>query len=183
MSFGGSVLKRVVLQAACAAIVAGWASPAWAQEDVLPKTTIMGGYSFMVDRSWQERLPLGWVAALSQRISDRVSIVGEASGSYGKFADTNFTIERYAFLGGVKWQSSGAEGLVVFLQGLAGLSRQAGDVGILNGFLLQPGGGVDLRVTERMSFRAFADYRWLHEDGVRWNQYRAGGGVVINLRR
>lgn len=162
------------------AMMLGASVPAWAQQEGAATTTVMGGYSFLNDKSWAENLPLGWVAAISQRIGERASIVGEAGGSYGKYGNTNFTIERYAFLGGVKFQ--GGEGIMPFVQIMAGLSRQAGDVGVLNGFAFQPGGGVDLRLTDRLSARGFADYRWIHEDGTHWNQFRVGGGIVYNLR-
>jgi len=150
----------------------------------------MGGYSYLVDRSWQEKLPIGLVAALSHRFNETSSLVFEASGQRGKYLDTKFNIERWAFLGGLKLQSTGGgEALMPFVQALAGLSRQAGDVGILNGLLLQAGGGVDLRFGERFSLRAFADYRWLRERSgeggtmAHYNQYRVGGGVVYAIRR
>ena len=175
------VASRVLLTAG---LLSAFAAPAWAQEDVPAKTTLMGGYSFMIDRSWQERLPYGLVAALAHRFNETASIVGEVSGQRGKYGDTRFEIDRWAFLGGLKLQSTGGgEALMPFVQVLTGLSRQAGDVGIQHGFLVQAGGGVDLRFKERWSLRAFADYRWLREDGVNWNQYRAGGGVVYAIRR
>ena len=148
----------------------------------------MGGYSYLVDRSWQEKLPYGLVAALSHRFTETGSVVAEVSGSRGKLGTSNFTVDRWAFLGGLKLQSTGGgEALMPFVQVLTGLSRQAGDPGILNGFLVQAGGGIDLRFRERWSLRAFADYRWLREshDDVagNFNQYRAGGGIVYALRR
>ena len=151
----------------------------------------MGGYSYLVDRSWQEKLPYGLVAALSHRFTETASFVGEVSGNRGKLGTTRFEVDRWAFLGGVKLQSTGGgEALMPFVQVLTGLSRQAGDVGIRNGFLVQAGGGIDLRFRERWSLRAFADYRWLREPrsspndpGPNFNQYRAGGGIVYALRR
>ena len=152
------------------------------------KTTLMGGYSFMIDRSWQERLPYGLVAALAHRLNETTSVVFEASGQRGRYLATDFFIERWAFLGGLKLQSTGGgEALMPFVQVLAGLSRQAGDVGVLHGFVFQGGGGIDLKFRERWSLRAFADYRFLRETAVSTpensNQYRVGGGVVFALRR
>ena len=165
-------------------LLAAFAGPAWAQEDVPAKTTLMGGYSYMVDRSWSQNLPYGLVAALAQRFNETSSVVFEVSGQRGKSGTTNFNIDRWAFLGGLKLQSTGGgEALMPFIQVLTGLSRQAGDVGILNGFLLQAGGGIDLKFRERFSLRAFADYRLLREAGTRWNQYRVGGGLVYAIRR
>ncbi len=75
---------------------------------------------------------------------------------------------------------------------MAGLSRQAGDVGIVNGLALQPGGGVDLPFGERLSVRVFGDYRYVRERDhslatgpawVNYNQYRVGGALVWVLVR
>ena len=138
----------------------------------------------MIDRSWQEKLPYGLIAALSHRLNETNSVVFEASGQRGKYGNTHFNIDRWAFLGGFKLQSTGGgEALMPFIQVLTGLSRQAGDVGIVHGFILQGGGGMDLRFRERWSLRVFADYRWLRELGLHWNQYRVGGGIVYALRK
>ena len=161
-----------------------FASPAAAQDDVPAKTTLMGGYSYMVDRSWAQKLPYGLVAALAQRFNETSSVVFEVSGQRGKFSTTDFKIDRWAFLGGLKLQSTGGgESLMPFVQVLGGLSRQAGDVGIQNGLILQAGGGIDLKFRERWSLRAFADYRFLRELGLNWNQYRVGGGIVYAIRK
>jgi len=181
-------LRRCVVRVALSIVLlVGVTAPAFAQEDVPPKTTLMGGYSFMIDRSWESKMPYGLVAALSQRFSETGSLVFEASGQRGKL-DSGFKVERWAFLGGVKLQSTGGgEAVMPFVQFMAGLSRQAGDVGILNGAALQAGGGMDLRFKERWFLRAFADYRWIRETIItgprHWNQYRFGGGIVYALRK
>ena len=162
-----------------------------AQIDLLPRLTITGGYQYMLDKSWDEKLDKGWVAALAYRIGEITSVVAEGSGSYGKLTGTNWTIERYALLGGIKFQVGG-EGPRPFVQFMAGLSRQAGDVGIVNGLALQPGGGVDLPFGDRLSLRVFGDYRLIREKDrssatgpvwIRYNQYRLGGAVVWVLLR
>ena len=155
-----------------------------AQIDLLPRLTITGGYQYMLDKSWEgsEKLDKGWMAAVAYKIGEITSVVAEGSGSYGKVIGTNWTIERYGILGGVKFQVGG-EGPRPFVQFMGGLSRQAGDVGIVNGLALQPGGGVDLPFGERLSVRVFADYRLLREQGTRYNQYRVGGAVVWILVR
>lgn len=155
--------------------------PAWAQEGAAPKTTIMGGYTFLQDKSWDEIMPWGWIVGASQKLGERASVIGEMSASYGEYGETRHSIERWAFLGGIRLQ--GGEGLRPFVQAMAGLSRQAGDVGIQNGFLVQGGGGVDLVMNERFSLRGFGDYRLLYELGSYYNQFRFGGGIVYNIRK
>jgi hypothetical protein len=187
-----SITRATTLFALAVLLLAGTATSASAQDDLPAKTTIMGGYSFMIDRSWDENLPYGLVAALAQRFNETASLVFEASGQRGKYGATDFSIERWAFLGGLKLQSTGGgEALLPFIQVLGGLSRQAGDVGIQNGWIIQGGGGIDLRFHERFALRAFADYRFLRESqqdregkhGTNWNQYRFGGGLVIAIRK
>jgi hypothetical protein len=156
------------------------AAPAAAQEQH-PKTTIMGGYMFAQDKPWDENLPWGWIISASQLLGGRASVIGEISAGYGEYGETRFSIQRWAFLGGIRIQ--GGEGLRPFIQGMAGLSRQAGEVGIQDGFLMQAGGGVDLYLNERFSLRGYGDYRMLYELDAYYNQFRFGGGIVYNIRK
>jgi hypothetical protein len=145
-----------------------------------PSTNLTFGYQYMYDGSWSEHLLIGYFASITHRIKPTLALVGEAGGSNGQYKTTNFRIERYAFLGGLRLM--GGEGEVrPFFQVLAGYSRQGGDVGIANGIAVQPGGGADLAVTESLTIRAQADYRFLREDGHNYNQYRLSGGLIWYL--
>jgi hypothetical protein len=171
--------------------LAGTPSLVWAQvptappaarndEPVDPKWNISGGYTYLYDGSWKEHLRLGFVASVTRRITPTISLVGEGGGNHGLYGDTGFTIQRYAFLGGMRIH--GGEGEIrPFFQALVGYSRQGGDVGIANGLAVQPGGGADLKVNEWLTVRAQADYRFVREDGSNYNQYRFGGGIVWYL--
>jgi len=179
-----SLTRATTLIVLAVLLLACTPASASAQDDVPPRTTIMGGYSFMIDRSWDENLPYGLIAALAHRFNETASLVFEASGNRGNYRTTDFNIDRWAFLGGFKLQSTGGgEALMPFIQVLGGVSRQAGDVGILHGWIIQGGGGIDLRFHERFALRAFGDYRFLREDGLSWNEYRFGGGLVIAIRK
>jgi hypothetical protein len=179
--------------AAAVAMLSLFGTQAWAQQtappapvkDQSPAEPTMNlslAYAFMRDNSWEENLYYGWVATLSYRLGRNVSLVGEFGGGHGEFRDTGFTIQRYALLGGLKL--SGGEGNVrPFFQVLAGGARQGGDVGLAHGIVVQPGGGVDLTLNERWTFRVQGDFRWLREDEENWTQYRLSGGVVIYLGR
>jgi len=139
----------------------------------------MFGYQFMHDYSWDENLYWGAAITLSHRISRNVSLVGEASGSFGDTAN-GFSIQRFAFLGGAK--ITGGEGQVrPFFQVLAGLSRQGGEVGELNAGALQPGGGVDFFLNDKWTLRAQGDFRVIYEENEFRNAYRVMGGVVWYL--
>jgi hypothetical protein len=143
-------------------------------------TNVMFGYQYLHDSSWSENMYLGAAVTLSHRISRNVSLVGEASGSHGHYGTTGFTIQRYAFMGGLK--IAGGEGQVrPFFQVLTGLSRQGGDVGELNGAILQPGGGADFFLTDRWVLRAQGDFRVIYEEQEFRNAYRIMGGIVLYL--
>jgi hypothetical protein len=154
---------------------------AGAQELAPPRLTISAGYQFMHDPSWDTQLTLGWVGTITQKLNERTFVVAEGSGGYGEITG-GFMVERYAILGGFKVQPPG-DGPRIFIQALAGLSRQAGDPGIKNGFIAQPGGGVEWPVNARLNGRAFGDYRFLREDGQNYHGYRIGGALVFVLWR
>jgi hypothetical protein len=140
----------------------------------------MFGYQFFHDFDWNENMVLGWSATLSRRLRGNISIVGEASGSHGEYRNTGFTIQRYGFLGGLK--VSGGEGNIKpFFQVLGGMSRQGGDVGVLNAPAIQGGGGADFLVKERWTLRGQGDFRFIYEEGELRTAYRVTGGLVIYL--
>ena len=186
------MLRRLIVFCAVFASFISLPSRAWAQQPtappppraaeelVEPKWNIAGGYSYLYDGSWKEHLRLGFVASVTRRLTDNLSIVAEGGGHHGFYGDTGFTIQRYAFLGGMRIY--GGEGEIrPFFQALAGYSRQGGDVGIANGLAIQPGGGVDLVVNEWLTMRAQGDYRFIREDGSNYNQFRFSGSVVWYL--
>jgi hypothetical protein len=142
-----------------------------------PAWNLSGGYAYLYDGSWKEHLRLGFVASLTRRLTPTLSIVGEAGGDVGEYQTSGFTIQRFAFLGGVRLHAGEGE-VRPFFQVLAGYSRQGGDVGLANGIAVQPGGGVDLVMSESITLRAQGDYRYLREDGQNYSQYRIAGGLV-----
>jgi len=147
-----------------------------------PATNLSFGYAYMYDGSWKEHLLFGFVGSISHRIRPNLSIVGEVGGSHGEYRTTGFTIQRYAALGGIRL-TAGEGDVKPFFQALAGYSRQGGDVGIANGLVVQPGGGVDLVMSESLTLRAQGDYRFLREDGKNYAQYRISGGIIIFLKK
>lgn len=145
-----------------------------------PPTNLMLGYAYFHDFSWDEHLLYGWVLQLSQRVGKNISIVGEFGGSHGEYGSTGFTIQRYALLGGIRLY--GGEGRArPFFQVQAGASRQGGDVGIANGWALQPGGGAEFELNSRWSLRGQGDFRVIFEDGKHYNSYRFSGGIVLSI--
>ena len=141
---------------------------------------LMGGYSYLHDGAWDEDLFLGWMATLTYRLTTNVSIVGEIGGHHGEYGNTGFSIQRYALLGGMKI-TGGEDRIRPFFQFVAGGSRQGGDVGLATGIVVQPGGGADFMLTDKITLRAQGDFRWMLEDDELYTGYRVSGGIVIQL--
>ncbi len=93
--------RIAVLPFLCLSLLAVTPASAHAQIDLLPQLTISGGYQYMLDKSWEEKLDKGWIASVAWKIGEITSLVAEGSGSYGKLTGTSFTIERYGILGGI----------------------------------------------------------------------------------
>lgn len=188
------MLKRSFLILGLAMAVLSLASsPAWAQlptapppttpveeSTPTPPTNVLFGYAYFHDFSWSEHLFYGWVLQLSQRLTKNLSLVGEVGGSHGEYGSTGFSIQRYALLGGIRLY--GGEGRArPFFQVLAGASRQGGDVGIANGWAVQPGGGAEFELSPRWTLRGQGDFREIFEDGKHYNSYRFSGGIVLSI--
>lgn len=98
----------------------------------------------------------GWLAAVNAPADRSWMWVGEVSGTYhdGKSV--------HAFLGGARWADTHKR-VTLFAQGLAGLSRVSDGYSAnqlpLTGFTVQPGGGIDVTMTDRASLRVQFDYR------------------------
>jgi hypothetical protein len=177
-------VAAVVFACALAPGRAAWAQqptapppPKADQSPEAPKWDLSAGYAYLYDGSWKEHLRLGFLAALTRRISPTMSIVAEGGGDVGEYQTSGFTIQRFAALGGLRLHA-GEGDVRPFFQVLAGYSRQGGDVGIANGLAIQPGGGVDLVMSESLTIRAQGDYRYLREDGNNYSQYRISGGLI-----
>ena len=169
-------MKRFVLGVALAATVA--ASPVRAQGP--PTAEIAGGYQWVRDGDNDQTFPRGWfvsgAAVVSSRPKGRVSIVGELGESrfdeplQGGILSAGFSGSQLAYLGGVRF-GRGAGAIRPFVQALAGGARlsavfETEDLDfrlVLSDtvFVVQPGGGVDLAISDRVAVRLMADYRYL----------------------
>ena len=180
--------SKVFVAAVVVSCVFASGRQAWAQQPTAPPPkadqspqdpawNLSAGYAYLYDGSWKEHLRLGFVASLTRRLTPTMSIVGEAGGSLGEYQTSGFTIQRFAFLGGLRLHAGEGDVRPLF-QVLAGYSRQGGDVGLANGIAVQPGGGVDLVMSESLTLRAQGDYRYLRENGLNYSQYRISGGLI-----
>jgi hypothetical protein len=173
-------LRSVVTGVSALVLSFAVAAPAAAQEH---KGDVAFGYSLMHDSELEETFPMGWSFAVNGNLNDMFSVVGEIGGNYKTIdafgSDLNVSV--HTFMGGPRFRNERGK-VVPFAQVLAGMAR--GSVEYLgeseNGtdFAIQPGGGVDVRVTDRFGVRVQGDYRIITgEETV--NEFRfAVGGVL-----
>ncbi len=158
------------------------ASPASAQK----KPSVDVGVSWALLGESDMTLPAGWVASVAGHVTDHLAIVGEIGGNYksvitpGGYID----VSEHSFLGGGRYVFGRDAQLRPFAQTLVGMSRASfsrSEVGIsYNAFTVQPGAGIDFKVSPRVAVRLQTDFRWmtLQDIGSGW-QYRLAAGVVF----
>ena len=110
-------------------------------------------------------------------------------GSIGIGAVIDFGFHRYSegvvnlnvtsFMGGVRFTSFASDRVRPFGQFLAGAERCCGSTD----FAWQPGGGVDLVVTDTMNLRALVDFRVVRFEGQDFRETRFTFGVSLPLGR
>jgi hypothetical protein len=160
-----------------------------------------GGYAFVRDFRVKENFPLGWFASGAYNITDWLAAVGEAGGSYKSY---DFTLDSttfstntrlHTFLGGPRY-SQRVGGTTAFGQVLAGAARESGGTLIFRQSIatpqtklaLQPGAGIDIPLTERLSARLAGDYRRIfarrdNTDERDNDEIRLAVGLVVGLAR
>jgi len=156
--------------------------PVAAQE--VPKAEVFGGYS------WSGGNFHGWNASLTGNLNKRFGIVADFSGHYGSELGL-VRVEQHAhsFLFGPRLSFRGKR-LTPFVYGLFGTTRFAESAvisgqrlsAVSTGFSLAIGGGLDLKVNDRVAIRAFQlDYfRPIVNDEPN-HRGRLAFGVVLRL--
>jgi hypothetical protein len=157
--------------------------PVLAQD--VPKAEIFGGYS------WSGGNFHGWNASVTGNINKRFGIVADFSGHYGSDPGGPILVKQnaHSFLFGPRLSFRGKR-LTPFVYGLFGVTRFAESAvisgqhlsAVSTGFSLAIGGGLDVKVNDRIAIRAFQlDYfRPIVNDEPN-NRGRLAFGVVLSL--
>ena len=172
--------SAIVTGVSAIALSVAFAAPAAAQEH---KGDVAFSYSVLHDSDIEETFPKGWSVAVNHHLTSLFGVVGEVGGNY-KTMDvlgSDLSMSVHSFLGGLRVRKDSGS-MVPFAQVLAGLAR--GSVSYLgesedgSDFAMQPGAGVDFRVSERFGVRVQGDYRIITGDDTT-NEFRfAVGGVL-----
>ena len=158
----------------------------------VPRFEVSGGYQTAYLPV--QTLRVGWSADVAANLNAVWSIVGEVSGAYRTEEDetlgADVRLSLQTFEAGARWSSRGTTRIVPFLQVLAGAARASAHTEIRGSkigdsstkFVLQPGGGVSLKVNETFGVVGQGDYRRVFVDAGEVgdsgeNQFRVFVGV------
>ena len=190
---------RIAALVGAVSVIVVLGTPAGAGAQNTAAGEIAGGYQ--LTRGWRsgdsesdgEVRPAGWFVSGGARLIDSVSLIGEVSGTHfspsiiiiGPEGPEDFELGWYTFVGGLRISVPGT--VRPFVQFQAGARRttvtfsRGPGIGHTD-FIMQPGGGIDLRLTNTIAARVMIDFRRLPTvDGVRNHEIRVAAGVVIAL--
>lgn len=165
-------------------------SPRSASAQGAPAGEVAGGYVFVRDFQIDTNFPLGWFASAGVNLGDGFAVIGEVSGSYATIDlfGTDVDANVHTFMGGARFVRR-MDRITPFAQVLVGLARASGPGDslvhqirdVVTGLAIQPGGGVDVRLSERLSARVAADYRRIVSEDADGNALRFTGGLVLGF--
>ena len=165
-----------------------FSTAAFAQEEVVPKVDIFGGYSWMDPggRVGAVKLPgmaKGFGVASTYNFNKYAGLTLDADAHYGDIAN----LSTVTFGPRLKFREEHFE---PFIEALVGLHRlSVANIGTDNRIGIILGGGIDIPLTKRFAFRLIqADYVWGHHNFnpvVPGTQNLTGArlrsGIVVNL--
>jgi opacity protein-like surface antigen len=133
-------------------------------------------------------MPIGAAAALGYNVSDSLAIAGDVR--WNRKTDSGITFTLMSFQGGPRLVFRG-EGATPYVQALAGVTRTSAGVtesGLSlsaseTKFSVMPGAGVDIKLTEQLSFRLGADFRLIFTEGEKERDILAHAGIVLRFGR
>jgi hypothetical protein len=147
------------------------AHPAAAQT---PLVELTGGYQ--LTRVPDKALPVGWAVDAAVNLDASWGLLATVSGAYATEQDgdlgTAVHLSLHTFGAGARWSRRAATSIVPFLHLLVGAGRVSARAKILDtsfgdsstDFMLQPGGGVSFRLSDRSGLVGQMDYRRIFLD-------------------
>ena len=151
-----------------------------------PQGEVSVEYAYLHDPD--VNLPAGWCASAALHLTDTFGLVGDVGANYKTetFPDVPGNVKETltSFQAGPRLTARG-DSASVWVQALAGGTRGSvkfsvdGSSTSETHFSVQPGVGIDVRVTDALALRAGGDYRRIFISGNGVNEYRAHGGVVV----
>ena len=150
-------------------VLGRFVAPAAAQE---APVELSGGYQLVSLEPGEDAQTLrtGWYVDVAGNLTRVFAVVGQVGGNYRSRgalgSDLRFSL--HEFMGGIRASSRANTTVVPFGQVLAGPVRASlsfmGDGVSVTKFALQFGGGVNVRLTQRIGIRVGADYLRIFND-------------------
>ena len=199
---------RLMVVLASFAVLAGSPAVSVAQDIgslPVPLVELSGGYVLMRDTSTENRYPRGWYASGGMNMNQWFGLFAEAGGSYRSLDDTFLDgagrlaekAQVYTVLGGPRFFHKTGR-LVPFAQVLVGaatrrlqqtttLAGEGPGAGVntwkhsSTSFAIQPGGGLEVYLTEGLGVVVEGDYRSIidqNDDSV-WHELRVLTGFTF----
>ncbi len=171
--FRRAASTALLVVASCVVSAAPSSAQAWSGAD-------LGiGYSSLHDIDSGAAYDRGWIVALAGRRHGSLGWVAEASGDARTPAGVAQRL--HALLGGPRLTARVRGPVAPFGQVLLGWERYDEPGFVENGVALQPGGGVDVRITARTAGRLQADWRAVRAAGDKAREIRVAASVVVAL--
>lgn len=168
----------------------------------VPAVELSGGYTFLRDGLKEgTNFPMGWSASTTANVNRWFGLVGEVTGSYksslnlgSEELNVSTDVSEYTFMGGPRFAAKAGR-LMPFAQFLAGGAHlrasvnmpmgMAGHFGVSDTqFAFQPGGGVNVLLTDNLGLHLAGDYRciihFLEDENTYTNQLRFVTGFSFN---
>jgi opacity protein-like surface antigen len=156
-----------------------------------PKVEVFGGYSYLRVNpgSGFEGINLnGWNASIAGNFNDWFGVVADFSGHYGSpnILGINVDTNTHTFVFGPRFSYRKNERVTPFAHALFGGNRTEGSAfGVSlseTGFAMALGGGVDVKVNDKVAIRiAQADYVLTRLGNDNQHHFRYSAGVVFRF--
>jgi hypothetical protein len=178
---------RFVVGLAVVALTLAVPSRAAAQARAQTRANIGAGYSYLHETGASSvTYATGWMISAANKPNPSISWVGEAGANYRNIAA--FTQKLASYLGGARFAFGGGQ-VAPFAQALVGVEHYSEPGFAETGLAVQPGGGVDVALTDRLALRAQLDFRWVRVGAngalpaATFKEWRLGIGAAIGLGR
>ena len=125
--------------------------------------------------------PIGVNFDIAVHRSDALSILGEFGLAHESGEDGTGGFEIYNLGGGARW-SFAADRVTPFVQMLAGIQISNGDTDSDTAFMIQPGAGIHVPLSDRAGLAAQVDYRPVFYQEETVNEVRFVIGARFTLR-
>ena len=177
--------RLILILVAMLACLGLGAVPARAVES--PTVEVAGSYVFLHGVSAVSDYPAGWLVSGGWYFDRRWVAIGEVGGSYDTLHPIpgaplpDLRASTYDFTGGVRFVPYPNRTARPFVQVLFGGARFTDNFGgDIHHFAWQPGGGVDVKLTDALAIRLQGDYRLIPFDTVTVKSFRATAGLVFS---